>query len=128
MSLTDLHNLTYELDASSAGVSPTNFTKRWSLNPLAEEGTRGAEIVQNVSWSQPMSQREAMARFLCYIYVSHMPARGLQELYETLRDMYEFYNEPPIKEQPLLTQSVAIKAKVASTAIRSDFSVDYDEE
>lgn len=128
MSLTDLPNLTYELDASSVGALQTDFMKQWSLNPLADNGTRGAEIAHSVSWSHPMSQREAIARFLCHLYVAHMPARGLQELYETLRDMVEFYNEPPAKEQALLSQPLAINAKVTAVVVRPDFAVDYDEE
>jgi len=101
--------------------------KQWSLNPLVDEGTRGVEIVHSVSWLQPMSQRDAIARFLCHSYVARMPARGLQELYETLRTMLEFYNEPPTKEQAFLPQPVVIKAKVAEMVVRPDFAVDYDE-
>lgn len=101
--------------------------KRWTLNPLTDNGTRGAEIVHSVSWAQPMSQREALIRFLCHIYVAHMPARGLQELYETLQTMLEFYHESTTKEQPLLSQPVMIKAKVTGTVTRPDFAVDYDE-
>ena len=75
-----------------------------------------------------MSQREALIRFLCHIHVAHMPARGLQELYETLQAMLEFYHEPTTKEQSLLSQPVMIKAKVTGTVTRPDFAVDYDEE
>lgn len=95
---------------------------------MVDDGTRGAEVVHSVSWSQPMSQREAVARFWCHVYVAHMPARGLQELYAALRDMFEFYNEPPPKVQALLPQHGTVKAKVTATVIRPDFAVDYDEE
>lgn len=93
-----------------------------------DNGTRGAEIVHKVTWTQPMSQHEASTRLLCHLYVARMPTRGLQELYETLRDMLEFYSEPPAKEHTLLPQPSPIKAKLSEITVRPDFSIEYDEE
>lgn len=73
-----------------------------------------------------MSRQEAIARLICHIYVEQLPKSSLQELYETLHDMYEFYGKPAIKEPPL-TLPVIIKAKVAEPIVRPDFSVDYEE-
>jgi len=105
-----------------------NFTEQWIRSSLGDEGTRGAEILHSVSWSYPMSQTDTIIRLICHVYVSRMPPRGLQELHETLRDMIEFYNELPLKEQVFLPQPVGIKAKITSRVVRPDFSIDYDEE
>jgi len=75
-----------------------------------------------------MSQHEAMARVICHIYVARMPARSLQELYQTLQDMYEFYHETPVPEQKFLPQPKEIKGQITTSTVRPDFAVDYDGE
>jgi len=120
-----LDNLIYDTNATSTSEFQANFLKRWSLQAF-DEGTRGAEIVYSFIWPRPKVKPETIARLICHIYVTHMPARGLPELHENLQDLYEFYNEPIAHEQTFLPQSAIIKAKIDATVVRPDFSVEYD--
>lgn len=112
--------------ASAIGTLPIGFTQRWRLATFAE-GTKGAESLQSVTWLQSMDQQAIITRWLCQFYVRYMPTRGLDELSETLRDMYEFYQELPEPEQIPLAQATTVKAKVTATIMRPDFCIDDTE-
>lgn len=127
MLVTALYNLPNTINASSTDAFETNFRQRWDIKAF-DEGTQCVEMLQPFSLTHLIFPGEAIVRYLCQLYVAHLPARGLQELSEALRDMVEFYKEPLTQEQAVSLRATGIKAKITAAVVRPDFSVDYDEE
>ena len=128
MSLTDLKDLTEELEDFSVGASPQSSTRQWDLKTY-EDVTRDARPEYLSFYLQRrLPEREALARFVCHILIEKIPSQGIPELYETLQDIHEFYLPQVEQENLLLPQPRQIEARWGTTSVRPEFPVVYDEE
>ena len=78
--------------------------------------------------SNRMPEREKLLRFACHIFVARIPSQGLSELYETLKNIHEFYFPQLEQESLLLSQPQQVKAEYGTSSVRPEFPVVYDEE
>lgn len=118
MSLTTLSSL-----STSTEAFERNFRERWSIQ-ICDAGTQITEMSPSPVVVQSISSKEALVKFLCHFYVTHMPIRGLAELSETLRSMTEFYKELPPQDQERSAERQVIRAKVTATMVRPAFHLD----
>lgn len=66
-------------------------------------------------------------RKLCHAYVEQIPANGLLELRDALRDMVEFYSHPPAEGQGA-TPPVVVASRTSATVVRPDFFAEHAKE
>ena len=67
----------------------------------------------------------AVQRIACHALVNQVPDRGLEEVLESLRLVYEFYSFPPLPARQITAKSVT--AKRGKTLARPSFTVGTDE-
>lgn len=70
----------------------------------------------------------ALARFVCHVMVDEVPERGLVELYESLKDLYQFYSEKADEPRAALPSTRQIHATVGRMLDRPGFQLEPDEE
>lgn len=70
---------------------------------------------------------DALRRFVCHLIVDEVPEKGLGEMCDSLKNMYDFYILPdqPIRMLPAARQTAAV---VGSQGVRPAFQFDSDEE
>jgi len=68
-----------------------------------------------------------MKRLVCYALVHRLPTTGLDEAFESLSEMYEFYSRPVPPPKPLAEPVKKIPAKLGKTYIRPVFPIPDEE-
>ena len=112
----------------SAGALPPSFTKQWPLR-ISEDITRGGELdIWGIFWQSSRVDLEKFKRILCHILIERIPRQGIPELYETLKDIHEFYSTQSEQERALLPQPQQVKGRLGAPTVRPEFPVIYDEE
>lgn len=124
MSSIDLTNLVDLQVGSSAGVSPIVSIKQWSLTKF-DEGTQGGRLLSRLS-SQELSP-EMQAKLRCVFWVIRMPSQGVPELCETVKDIYEFYQERAVQKHNYLPKVTQIIGTIGESQSAAEFSIDYNE-
>jgi hypothetical protein len=70
--------------------------------------------------------RAHFARMICFALINRMPEKGLEETFESLRDLYETYARPA--PAPLLPQTFrTVIAKRGAVYPRPHFHVEDEE-
>jgi hypothetical protein len=103
----------------------TTYTVRWQRSDadfLASHAAAFRIGETTNAYIQPL------VRFICHVLVDQVPDRGLQELLESLTDIYEFYATLPEKKPLALPESEPIKARVTGSVIRPVYPVSEEEE
>lgn len=95
-------DLTELLATFSDGPSLKNYTMPWDPSPWGTNneddvwGSMNATVGSRERELQFFAQRkgpEEKLRFLCYILIAHLPAEGLEETLEELKELFKFYVE-----------------------------------
>ena len=145
MSSTDLINLTERQGTSLDGVLPSNFTSPWSpelpsINSIditisVTMTTANVFTVQNVlrdlfamnsviTSTEAESPQSRLTRYMCHRVIDRIPEQGLQELSESLSNMWRFYSQHPNVGTPALPLPARkLSAKRGKTYQRPDFSL-----
>ncbi len=96
-------DLTELLATFSNGPSLKNYTMPLDPNPWRTSneddvwGNMSATVGSREGELQFFILRKGLGetlRFLCYILIAHLPAEGLEEAFEELKGMFQFYIEP----------------------------------
>src|SRR2546425_4843301 len=140
MQSSDLKTSIERLGASFAGVSRSDSTTLWGLDPFSAgsgafaygDVTGAGHSVRVFVRIDPMATspntqnaQVAVARGICHLVVDRLPDTALSELLESLKTMFEFYGAP--------RQSVAlpparrvVSAKVIGRQERRPLSFDTE--
>ena len=70
-------------------------------------------------------QRTALQRLVCHALLDRVPDKGLEEVLESLRSVYDFYTLPALPAKRGVATSVS--ARRGEIRARPGFSIDLDE-
>src|SRR4051794_28290763 len=139
MLLTDSTSLTEKPDVSFVDASLTNSMRQWSLSlsPWLHEpaltvtlrnATHGGRVLHSITyWTadevNPAIQPAVVIRILCHALIDRLPEASFLELLETLRNIYEFYQEPQCAPT-LPAAPVSVEAQLSRTYIRPAIEIE----
>ena len=109
---------------------------RWGQNPFDITATHYADFVYSdpeISESHGQltiavaagDDKTVRARFVGCVLIGVMPSQGLPEVLNSLRDMWEFYNEEPVKPQVPRRLPHRIEATIVGHKKRPDMVVSH---
>lgn len=130
MLLTDSPSLTGNRGVYFAGASLHDSTKPWGLlvtpsQVTWEDETRSGRTFHSISYpdaTNPAIQAVALVRMISHILVDRLPDRALPEILESLRSIYEFYQEPQLLP-PAPQVLVSFPARFGGTYVRPTFAI-----
>jgi len=125
MLLTDSPSLTENRGAYFAGAFRHDSTRPWGLlvtpsQVTWEDETRSGRTFHSISYpdaTNPATPAVALVRMICHILLDRLPDKALSELLESLRSIYEFYQEPQ-RLPPAPPASVSFPARFGGAYVR----------
>jgi len=134
MPLTDSTSFIEKQDAYFGGAFQTGSMRPWSPLLSANEplfqvtlhhSTHDGRIRNSIEYSgaaDPATRAKALIRILCHVLVDRLPEAAIFELLESLRSIFEFYQEPP--HLPALpAHPTTFTAKFSGTYVRPTFEI-----
>jgi hypothetical protein len=138
----------YEPAVVSGGVSPLGFIKQWNLKIPETEGAEDEETTLFFGWqkeekgfsishlaafhpqgSTEPSYSKSLMRVACHFWLDRIPDRGLDEVLETLKDIYDFYGtQIEDKSTYRLPQLTSLEATITESIVRPVFPITEEEE
>ncbi len=135
-----------KLGVSSGGVLQLDYMKQWSQPLSKTQGTEPGRILFwpwqqtgedlsvfhlaafRISQTTGVLGTEALLRVLCYRLLDQMPEQGLHELFEVMKEIFEFYHARIENQTLSLPEPRKVKAKLGDATIRPVFPVVENEE
>lgn len=69
---------------------------------------------------------EDFVRYLCHLYISVMPSIGLEEMLDSMNELFEFYTEKEAYEQQLLPLIEPIEVQWGETFVSPVLPLEFE--
>jgi hypothetical protein len=113
------------METYSGGLSLSDSTRLWDDEILGSEGGVSARIFGEfetpkgtVAFQSEANNIEAMQRVFSCLVISQMPASGLNETVDKLRELYGYYVESEWQQLPEPSGMRQVRGKVVTKSVR----------